>query len=211
MGSDGSGGVSLNKVVLTKAKPAVSLAKQTGGGVVRVNLNWDAQSAPAKGLFRRAAPAIDLDLGALYEYTDGSKGAVQALGGGLQDRHTLGGGPIVRLDGDDRSGTNSEGENLFIDLSRLASIRRILVFAFIYEGVPNWASANGVVTIHPVTGPVVEVRLDEAQAGRSMCGIALLENDGGELSVRREVRYVQGHRQLDEAFGWGLNWVSGSK
>lgn len=210
MGSDGSGGVSLNKVVLTKAKPAVSLAKE-GGGVLRVNLNWDAQSAPARGLFRRAAPQIDLDLGCLYEYTDGSKGAVQALGGGLTDRHGLGGAPIARLDGDDRSGSNSDGENLFIDLSRRASITRILVFAFIYEGVPNWASANGVVTIHPVTGPVVEVRLDEAQAGRSMCGVALLENTGGDLSVRREVKYVQGHRQLDEAFGWGLNWVAGSK
>ena len=37
-----------------------------------------------------------------------------------------------------------------------------------------------------------------------MCAIAMLENIGGESSVRREVRYIQGaQKALDEAHGWG--------
>jgi tellurite resistance protein TerA len=211
MSSTQGGGVSLNKVTLTKAKPTVSLAKPaSAGGLLRVNLNWNARPV-AKGLFRRSEPSIDLDLGALYEYTDGSKGAVQALGNGFQDKHGFGGGPIVRLDADDRSGTSTDGENLFIDLGRLDRIRRVLVYAFIYEGAPNWAAADGVVTIFPAAGPAIEVRLDESTPGRSMCGIALLENSGGDLSIRREVRYVGGHRDLDDAFGWGLQWEAGRK
>ncbi|WP_197025276.1 TerD family protein [Nocardioides sp. URHA0032] len=204
---------------MTKAAPSVSLTKQGSvGGTMRVNLNWNARPAgtPASGgFFKRAmgggSGAIDLDLGCLYEFSDGTKGAVQALGNAFRDRNQFSQNPIIWLDGDDRSGTNQAGENLHIDLSDVSRIRRIMVFAFIYDGVPNWAAADGVVTLFPVSGPQIEVRLDEHAASSSMCGIAMLENVGGELSVRREVRYVGGHRDLDQAYGWGMNWTAGRK
>ena len=85
------------------------------------------------------------------------------------------------------------------------------MFAFIYEGVPNWAAADAVVTLSPQNSAPLEVRLDEP-SNASMCAIALLENTGGELSVRREVRYVsRGHKELDESYGWGLSWTAGRK
>jgi tellurite resistance protein TerA len=59
--------------------------------VLRVNLRWTSKPAGGGGggLFkRRSSGAIDLDLGAMYEYTDGSKGVVQALGKAFRDRHT---------------------------------------------------------------------------------------------------------------------------
>jgi tellurite resistance protein TerA len=215
------------RVVLTKAAPTVSLTKQgSTSGLMRVNLNWNARPADAPqpqpqggGLLRRlmssAAPSaggIDLDLGCLYEYTDGSKGVVQALGNTFRDQHGLGSDPICWLDGDDRSGATSGGENLFVNLANASAIKRVLVFAFIYSGVPNWAAADGVVTLFPATGPQVEVRLDEADSRSVMCAIAMLENTGGDLSVRREVRYVQGgHKALDDAYGWGLRWAAGRK
>ena len=119
--------------------------------------------------------------------------------------------PVVRLDGDDRSGTNTDGENLFVDLTQLAKLKRVLVFAFIYDGVPNWSAADAVVTLHPAQGPPVEVRLDE-HSSAAMCAVAMLENVGGELVVRREVRYVgRGHQELDEIYGWGLEWTAGRK
>jgi tellurite resistance protein TerA len=210
-------------VTLTKASPTVSLTKRAGqGGTLRVNLKWNprpdgvpaAQPAP-RGLLKRlqqaAAPssAIDLDLGCMYEYADGTKGVVQALGNTLRDAAP--GDPICWLDRDDRSGASAEGENLFVDLAKVGSISRILVFAFIYDGVTNWAGADAVVTLHPASGPQVEVRLDEHDPTSSMCGIAMLENVGGELTVRREVRYVRGHRDLDEAYGWGMRWTAGRK
>jgi tellurite resistance protein TerA len=213
-----AGGVSLSKITLTKSAPSVSLTKRgAAGGQLRVNLQWSTGVAPApakKGLFNRllggGPQGIDLDLACLWEFSDGSKGVVQALGNAFQAPYS--GKPIIRLDGDDRSGAVSGGENMFIDLSRVNEIRRILVFAFIYEGTPNWASADGVVTLFPASGPEIEVRLDESDPGSPTCVIAMLENKGGELVVNREVRYIRGGQaEVDRAYNWGMEWARGSK
>ncbi|MCI4066019.1 hypothetical protein MRQ36_27105 [Micromonospora sp. R77] len=207
--------VSLSKVTLTKNAPVVSLTKQgSTSGVLRINLNWNARpGSRSGGIFgQRGAGAIDLDLGCLYEFTDGSKGVVQALGNAFDARPYNVRERVIWLDGDDRTGSNSAGENLFIDLAHAAQIRRVLVFAFIYDGVPNWSAADGVVTLYPATGPQVEVRLDDSRDGARICGIAMLESRNGELSVHREVRYVDGGQsKLDRAYGWGMNWSPGRK
>ena len=215
----GGGGPSLSKVTLTKAAPRVSLTKSGGaGGTLRVNLAWNARpaQAPSGGGFlsklKQAASGgsggIDLDLGALYEFADGSKGVVQALGNAFRDRAE--GEPLVWLDGDDRTGGG--GENLYVDLRDPSRVKRVLVFAFIYQGVPNWAAADGVVTLKPASGPEVEVRLDEHDDRSPMCAIAQIVSDGREVSVQREVRYVQGgQKALDEAYGWGMRWQTGRK
>jgi len=212
------GAVGLSKVTLTKSAPTVSLAKQGASlsGILRVNLNWNARPAGSTGggFLKRLAGGgggnIDLDLGCLYELADGTKSVVQALGGSFTSRNA--GTPIISLDGDDRSGTASGGENLSIDLSRLREIKRVLIFAMIYEGVTSWAAADGVVTLYPVGSPEIEVRLDEHDDHARVCAIALLENTGGDLAIRREVRYVRGaQRALDEAYGWGLKWQAGHK
>src|SRR3954454_4424386 len=97
--------VSLSKVRLTKAAPTVSLAKHGGSrGMLQVNLNWDARP-PAKGFFKKTIP-LDLDLGCLYEFADGTKGVVQALGNAFTARNRQG-KQLLRLDGDDRSGSVS--------------------------------------------------------------------------------------------------------
>src|SRR5437868_3941855 len=71
--------VSLNKVTLTKSAPSVSLTKHGGAtGTLRVNLNWNAKP-PERGFFKKQFQ-LDLDLGCLYEFSDGTKGVVQALG-----------------------------------------------------------------------------------------------------------------------------------
>ncbi|NDK89976.1 tellurium resistance protein [Gordonia desulfuricans] len=200
--------VSLSKVTLTKSAPSVSLTKQgSATGQIRVNLNWT--SGAKGGLFRRSS-GVDLDLACLWEFSNGDKGIVQALGNSFQAPYE--GRPIIYLDGDDRSGSNTGGENMYIDLSASAMIRRILIFAYIYEGTPNWASANGVVTLFPANGPEIEVRLDEHDQGAISCAIATIENRGGELVVNREVRYIHGSQsKVDEAYGWGLNWRAGRK
>lgn len=221
--------VSLGKVTLTKSAPSVSLTKGGAGGVLRVNLNWTARpDAPAggapqekKGFMKKLqaaaeqrmnSGAIDLDLACLYEYTDGSKGVVQALGNAFRDRHTFGPDPICWLDGDDRSGAVSGGENLFVNLHHAAAIRRVLVFAFIYQGVPNWAAADAVVTLYPAEGGQIEVRLDEADNQAPLCSIAMLSNDGSGIKVNREIRYIRGAQSmLDKEYGWGMNWARGSK
>ena len=202
--------VSLAKVTLTKAAPSVSLTKHGGaGGTLRVNLNWDAKP-PERGFFRKNVP-LDLDLGCLYEFSDGTKGVVQALGNSFSARNRSG-RELIRLDADDRSGASSGGENLSVDLSDVAQLRRILVFALIYEGAANWAAAKGVATLLPVNAPPVEIQLDDPRDGARICAIAMIENRGGEIVVNREVNYLNGaQRALDEAYGWGMNWTRGRK
>jgi tellurite resistance protein TerA len=206
------GGVSLSKVTLTKAAPSVSLTKSGGaGGILRVNLKW-ASRPPATGFFRKAEPPVDLDLGCLYEFTDGRRGVVQALGNAFQAAVTGAAQATIWLDGDDRSGSSAAGENLFVNLEHAASIKRVLIFAYIYQGVPNWAEAQGVVTLFPSSGPQIEVHLDEPRQGARTCAIALLAPSGGDLSVQREIRYIQGTQaELDAAYGWGIRWSAGKK
>jgi tellurite resistance protein TerA len=106
----------------------------------------------------------------------------------------------------------STGENLFVDLSDPSAIKRVLVFALIYEGAANWAAANGVATLTPVGAPPIEVLLDDPRDGARICAIALISNQGGEIVIKREVNYINGaQRALDEAYGWGMNWTRGRK
>jgi tellurite resistance protein TerA len=213
---------SSGRVVLTKSAPRVSLSKQGGGqGRVRVNLNWsarpDAPAAPEKkGFLARLnklaeggrSSGIDLDLGCLFELADGRKGVIQALGNSFG---AVGQAPWIALDGDDRSGAVTGGENMTIELTP-GRFRRILIFAMIYDGVPNWAAADGVVTLTPVSGPPVEVRLDAATDSSRICAVAQLLDQGGELVVQREVRYVDGGQSaLDKAYDWGMQWAPGRK
>ena len=220
-GHGDTGPVRLGKVTLTKSAPTVSLTKQTAQptGQLRVNLNWNPHptgaASPPGGFFKRLLATalqtpIDLDLGCLYELRDGTKGVVQALGNSFTSQNP--GSPIISLDGDDRSGANTEGENLRIDLTRLDQIRRILVFAFIYEGTPNWAEADGVVTLFPHGSNPVEILLDEPDPQARTVAIAMLDSTGTDLSIHREVHYINGGQDaLDQAYGWGLHWAPGHK
>ena len=53
--------------------------------------------------------------------------------------------------------------------------------------------------------------MDEYGSYKILCGIALLENQGGTFSVEKIVEFFNGHRELDEAFNWGLKWQRGTK
>lgn len=191
--------VNLSKISLTKDAPRISLSKDAGQqGVMRVNLNW---SANARG--------VDLDLGCLYELSDGSKSVIQALGNRYGSENSP---PFILLDGDDRSGSNTGGENMRINLAQPEKFRRILIFAMIYSGAANWAAVDGVVTMYPTAGAPIEVRLDSAVEGAKICAIAQVYYAEGGIHVSREVRYINGsQRDLDAAYGWGMKWTTGSK
>ena len=186
-------------------------------GEILINLNWNARPVSTEkkqGFFSRLfgegeGGGIDLDLGCLWELKDGSKGSVQALG---KNFGNLNSAPFVALDGDDRTGENSAGENLRINGKQLSKIKRILVYTFIYEGVANWKQADGVVTIKYPKAEDIVVKMNEYDTNKTMCGLVLLENLNNEtFSVERVVQFYSGHRSLDEAFHWGLRWVAGKK
>ena len=207
--------VNLNKIELTKKGQSINLEKKTGKiGRITVNLNWNQQARKPSGgflssLFGGKNSGIDLDLGCLFELKNGDKGCVQALGnsfGSYQDR------PYIELDGDDRTGSISNGENLRINGDFLKEIKRIVVFSFIYQGVANWAEADGAVTLSYEGGQDIVVRLDEHRANMGMCAIAMIENVNDEtFKVERLVEYFKGHEAMDRAYGWGMNWTPGRK
>lgn len=199
--------VNLSKISLTKRGDVINLQKGTGSlGEIVVNLNWNQKKTT--GFFGRSS-GVDLDVGCLFELKNGMKGSVQALGNSFGDFARA---PYVSLDGDDRTGSIKTGENLRINGNKVSEIQRIVVYAYIYQGVTNWAEADGVVTIKQSGGPDIEVRMDEHNNRMGMCAIAMIENVNDQtFSIRRLVQYFSGHRQLDETFGWGLRWVQGSK
>ncbi|MBD0840485.1 TerD family protein [Streptomyces sp. TRM68416] len=212
--------VSLSKVTLTKAAPSVSLTKQGGtSGTLHVNLNWEVRkqfSGWASKLGRPVAMHndLDLDLCALYELSDGSKGVVQALGNAFGALHQP---PFIHLDGDDRTGAVASGENLSVNLDHKQYFRRILVFVTIYEGARSFADLHATVTLTPQFGAPIDFSLDECTVPSTVCALALITNNGGDLVVQREARYlvpergVSPQRTVDYAYGWGMNWTPGRK
>ena len=198
-------------ISLEKGKK-VSLQKgsQAGLGEILVNLNWNARPVK-KGLFGMlgGGQGIDLDLGCLFELKDGQKGAVQALGNAFGSLRQP---PFIALDGDDRTGAVTTGENLRIDGNKIAIFKRILVYTFIYEGVTNWKQADATVTIKYPGAEDLIVNMASFDSSERMCGLALLENVNDEtFSVEKIVQFYPGHQALDAAFGWGMRWQAGRK
>lgn len=195
-------------IVLQKGQK-INLSK--GGssqGEILVNLNWSQPTG--KGVFLATkSQNIDLDLGCLYELTNGKKGCVQALGNAFGSLNTP---PFVALDGDDRTGASMSGENLRINGSMVAQIKRLLIYTFIYEGAADWKTAKGIVTIKSLGARDIIVNMDEYGSVQTMCAIALIENrTGNDFSIEKIVQFFKGHRDMDQAFNWGLNWVNGRK
>ncbi|KIF73160.1 Tellurium resistance, partial [Streptomyces sp. 150FB] len=219
--------VRLSKVTLTKEAPSVSLAKQGGSsGAMRVNLSWqerkpskEAKETKSSGwaakLSRAAGiqSALDLDLCALYELTDGRKGVVQALGNAFGSVNRP---PFIQLDQDDRTG-GSSGENLTINLDHKDQLRRVVIFVTIYEGARSFANLDATVTLQPQNGAAIDFSLGECTVPSTVCALALITNTGSDLVVQREARFlvpaprVSPQRTIDQEYGWGMNWTPGRK
>ncbi|MGW1888910.1 TerD family protein [Streptomyces sp. NPDC002004] len=224
-----SGSAATNSIELTKRHSVVSLTKQGAStGNLRINLSWRMRTSdigrPERGgllrhpsqLFKpdvvqahtQSMVNVDLDLGCLYELTDGAKGVVQPLGNFFGE---LNAPPYVKLSGDDRFGSGS-GETIYVNLDHRESIKRLLVFVYIYDQTPAFDRTHAIVTLYPSNGPRIEIGLDERAPQARSCAVVSLENVKGELLVRREVKFVYGFQsELDRLYGWGLQWGRGYK
>ncbi|MFF0432345.1 Tellurium resistance [Streptomyces sp. NPDC004327] len=225
-----SGGAAANSIDLTRRHPTVSLTKQGAAtGNLRVNLSWRMRTSDIGGprrstsllrhplkLFKpeevqahtQGVVNVDLDLGCLYELTDGSKGVIQPLGNFFGELNEA---PYVKLSGDDRFGAPS-GETIFVNLDHRDEIKRLLFFVYIYDQTPAFDRTHAKVTLYPSNGPRIEIELDEHAPQARSCAVFTVENVKGELMVRREVRFVYGFQaELDRLYGWGMQWGRGFK
>jgi tellurite resistance protein TerA len=195
-------------VTLTREAPSVCLLQAGAFGALRATPRW--QVVPGD----RTAPAR-LDLCALFELSDGSKGVVQSLGGafGALDRP-----PFLRLDGDEHTGEHLTA-NLDLGVPPAqpggGCFRRVLLFVSAYGGERGFEGLRGSVTLRPEHGADVDFDLDACTGPATVCALALLTRDGPDLVVRREARFlvprpgVSPQRTVDYAYGWGLNWTPG--
>ncbi len=197
--------IRLDKITLEKRKP-ISLQKPGGAfGEIVVNLNW---SRAQPGFFGMAKKAIDLDIGCMIELQNGRKALVQALGNAFGNYSEA---PFARLLADDRTGGAVDGEFIKINGDFWSQIKRMLIFAFIYEGAPSWSKADGVVTLKVPGQPELITRLDSHSDRHTMCAVAMLENVGGAIQVSKVVDYFPSHVEMDQQFGFGFRWTQGSK
>ena len=210
--------INLSKITLTKNQSSINLKKRDDFGKISVNLDWNQRpnidkQAPKKGLLgdlfkQHQSSGIDLDVGAMIHLKNGEKTLIQALGnrfGSLQSA------PYVCLRADDRTGQVSGGEWLDINGQQWSQIEEVFIFAFIYEGAPNWEKTDGVVTIHVPEQSPIETRLTEGAGNLPMCAIARLVNQQGSINVERINQYFKGHQEMDKAFNWGFSWKRGRK
>ncbi len=203
--------IRLEKITLEKKGSSISLEKKGQGfGEIVVNLNWNRGGNSGGGFFGRLTGGrkVDLDLGCLFKLRNSRAGAVQALGDSFGNLHQP---PYIRLMGDDRSGASAQGEFLHINGQHWHELERVLLFAMIYEGAPNWAETDAVVTVQTPNQPTLEIRIDSHRNDQRMCALAMLENHGDNIKVTKLVEYFLDHRFLDQAYDFGLRWVAGSK
>ncbi len=203
-----------SKVTLKAKGDSFEIKPKGATGDLLVNLNWNQQPQGGQkgGLMSKllggGGKTVDLDLGCLFDLNNGFKGAVQPLGNafGAMDQP-----PFILHLGDDRTGAWSEGENMKINMARLDQLRRVLIYTYIYEGVPNWASTDAVVTVKTPGQPVLEVPMGSHMDSRPFCAIAMIEFKGRDIKVTKLVSFHNGHPDCDQTYGWGLRWVEGSK
>jgi len=194
---------------LTKGgdKHAIDLRKITGSLHIHANLNWVQDQKPGGffSMFKQKQEA-DLDLGCMYELLDGKIGVIQPLGKnfGSKDRS-----PFIHLDKDDRSGAANDGENMNVFKPEL--VKRILFFALIYEGAPDFITVKANMFFKISNGEQVKLMLDNAGNNKKFCAAALITNINGKLEIQKEARYFDGHQLADRHYGFGFKWTVGSK
>lgn len=190
------------KISLTKPGEAHKINLSKTKGTIHANLNWN-QWVKA-GIF--GSHSIDLDLACMYRLKTGHMGVVQALGNSFGSETAP---PYIRLDHDDRTGDSQNGENMFFTRPEL--IELAVIFTFIYEGAPNWNATDASVTLRQIGNPDIEIHLGNTSSRERFCVIATLENDSGQLKVTRKEQYLKGHREIDQAYGFGFRWTAGRK
>ncbi|MHA3049751.1 TerD family protein [Acinetobacter sp. ANC 4641] len=203
--------INLSKIRLDKPNSSINLTKHNGSfGKIQVNLNWNRSGGDrGKSFFRKltSSQSVDLDLGAMIEMQNGTNHIIQALGNRFGSYEKS---PYAELQGDDRTGSSLNGENLWINGEHWDQIKRIVIYTYIYEGAANWAATDAIVNIQLPNQPPIEVPVNEG-GYLSTCAIVELRNVGGQIQANRQVQYFDDQQKLDEHYGFGFRWTVGRK
>jgi tellurite resistance protein TerA len=160
-------------------------------------------------LWKRPAPHVDLDLGCLYELQDGTTGALQALGA---NHGSFAKAPYIVLSHDDRTGARAgDDEFMRVNGAFWTQFRRVLIYAYIYDGAANWAAVKPDLMVRVAGQPDVHLQLRLTRGNASVCALGLIEQIRGGLKLTNLTQYFQGQAEMDRAFGFGIQWQDGTK
>lgn len=191
-----------HKINLEKSQSIESLR-------VHVNLDWEELKKKEGGFLQQlfgSKSSPDLDLGCMYEMTNGQKGVIQPLGGNFGSKIAS---PYIFLDKDDRTGSSTDGENMY--LFRPDLIKRVMFFSFIYEGADDFQSVRGRMFFKISNGEEVYLELNNPDGNRSFCAAALIENINSQITIVKEEKYFSDHQGADAHYGFNFRWQYGSK
>lgn len=215
--------INLQKIVLDKkgdshvidlSKKSSSLTQQ-----ININLSWS-KSTKSSFLGRLFSKDVDLDLGCFYELHNGDKNVIDGLQfskgqGGTKDRWTRQGRyvdePWIWHTGDDRGSNGGSGENIIVNPKGITSIKRMIIYCFIYDGVAQWQQTNGVVTVHVPNVADIEVKMGTQSSHYKFCAIAEILFTSNSIGVRKLVTFHDSHADCDKIYNWGMKWTAGSK
>ncbi len=209
-----SSSVDVHADFLDESGQTVSINPHAEGfGDISIGLEWDQMMVEQKKYFgmvrTRKLQDVDLDLGCLYELQDGRRGALQPFGNsfGCLDSY-----PYIMLSGDEREGDEEgDDEHMLVNGKFWNEIKKILIYVYIYEGAPHWASIKPRIHVRiPGENPMT-VTLTTYRSELPICALAGLENIRGGLRLSNYTEYFPGHAEMDRAFGFGLHWSDGSK
>lgn len=189
-------------------------ALKEGFPAIEIDLSWDRPEYKANNFLSLAKSAVtkekaDLDLGCLYELKDGQKGCLQAFGELYGSYDTA---PYIQHSGDERTG-ESEGadESFTINGAHWNDIKRVLVYAYIYQGVENWNLIRSECMLRVGSHETVRLSLEAKKEVLPICALMTLENEDGHIVITRRAEYFRGHPALDRAYGYGIEWTKGEK
>jgi tellurite resistance protein TerA len=199
------------------SEPGTSIAinpGKTGFDTIMMGVTWDNVKTQDSGffgkLFKKARKiGVDLDIGALYELQDGSRGAIQAFG---EKFGALDNAPFIWLSGDERTGdAKGHDEYLMVKGGNWPKIKRLLIYIYIYDGAPRWSEIKPQLMVDVPGENDFYVTLKAHNDALQLCAIAGLENVRGGIKLTNYTEYFPGHMEMDRAFGFGLPWEDGRK
>lgn len=210
------GGDPESEFLSTAGQSTVVNPHEDGYGEIRIGAAWEnitieETTSRAARFFKKIKrrSGVDIDLGCLYETTDGERGCIQAFGDMMGDLDVS---PFISLSGDERTGdTVGDDEILHINGKKWPHIKRVLVYAYIYDGAPNWSMIRPQIQITiPGEHPMV-VLPDVGEKTLCVCAIAMMENIRNGIRLTNHSEYFPGHAEMDRAFGFGIEWTDGQK
>ncbi len=181
---------------------------------IKIGADWDnvemAESGFVGKLLKKTLQVgVDLDIGCLYELSNGERGAIQAFG---KKFGSFDNAPYVSLSGDETTGEASGyDEYLLVNGSKWSEIKRLLVYIYIYDGPSKWKEINPKTIIDIPGENDLVVTLKAHDDALKLCAIGGLENVRGGIKLTNYTEYFPGHLEMDRAFGFGLDWDDGEK